>query len=231
MEKWTYALLLAGSIAIPLLRSFEPRIRFFRYRTPLFAGIGTMMLVYIPWDIIFTQRGIWSFNHDYVSGLFIWNLPVEEWLFFVVIPYCVVFSYEVIRYFLPRLVFPKAALWVSVGSGLLFISMALWHTQKDYTFVVMMVAGILSLMQAFFRSHKTWLSHYYVTYLVTLIPFAVVNGVLTSLPVVRYNDMENLGVRLFSIPVEDTVYLMGMMLIVFTVYEKLKSVRTSQRTG
>lgn len=87
----------------------------------------------------------------------------------------------------------------------------------------MLVAGILSLAQAFLGTHKTWLSHYYITYLVTLVPFFIVNGVLTSLPVVSYNNAENFGIRLFSIPVEDTAYLMGMMLIVFMVYEKLKA--------
>lgn len=223
MEKWTYALLLAGSILIPLLRSFEPRIRFRRLWPALFAGIAVQMLVYIPWDIVFTHRGVWSFNHDYVSGVFLWNLPVEEWLFFVVIPYCVVFSYEVIRYFLPRLVFPAVSYWVAVGSGILFLLLAVFNSHREYTLVVMLVAGILSLAQVFLRSHKTWLSHYYITYLVTLVPFMIVNGVLTSLPVVSYNDAENFGIRLFSIPVEDAVYLMGMMLIVFMVYEKLKS--------
>lgn len=223
MEKWTYALLLVASIFIPLLRSFEPRIRFWRLWPALFAGIAVQMAVFIPWDIVFTHREIWSFNYNYVSGLFLVNLPVEEWLFFVVIPYCVVFSYEVIRLFLPRLVFPALSYRIAIVSGILFLLLAVFNTHREYTLVVMVVAGILSLAQAFLGTHKTWLSHYYLTYLVTLVPFFIVNGVLTSLPVVSYNDAENLGIRLYTIPVEDTAYLMGMMLIVFMVYEKVKA--------
>lgn len=230
MEKWTYALLLAGSIAIPLIRSFEPRIKFYTKWPALFSGIFVMMLVFIPWDIIFTQRGVWAFNHQYVSGLYLFNLPVEEWLFFVIITYCVVFTYEVIRLFFPRISFPRTAQWISIFLGIFFLLLAATHTHQLYTLVVMLVAGILALLQPVIRSHKKWLSHFYVTYLVTLIPFFIVNGVLTSFPVVTYNDLENFGIRLYSIPIEDSVYLLGMMYITFMVYKPLTNTTPATRS-
>ncbi len=223
MEKWTYAILLAASLAIPLMRSFEPRIRFYTKWPSLFAGIFVMMLVYIPWDIIFTQKGIWAFNPAYVSGLYLFNLPIEEWLFFVIITYCVVFTYEVIRLFLPRIQFPKTSQWISIILGVSFLLLAAFHTHQLYTLVVMLVAGTMALLQPAMRSHKTWLSHFYLTYLVTLIPFFIVNGILTSLPVVTYNDTANFGIRLFTIPIEDSVYLLGMMYITFAVYAGLEA--------
>lgn len=219
MEKWTYALLLAGSIAIPLIRSFESRMRFYTKWPALFAGIFAMMIVYIPWDVIFTQKGIWAFNHQYVSGLYLLRLPVEEWLFFVVITYCVVFTYEVIVLFWPHISFPQTARWVSILLGVFFLILAAFHTHQLYTLVVMLVAGTLALLQPVVKSHKTWLSHFYVTYMITLIPFFVVNGMLTSFPVVTYNDLEHFGIRLFTIPVEDSVYLLGMMYITMMVYK------------
>lgn len=222
MQNWTYALLLAASIIIPLLWSFEDKIRFVRKWPAVLAGVLVMMLVYIPWDIIFTQKGIWSFNHKYVTGLYIWDLPVEEWLFFVVIPFCLMFVYEVLKYFFPKFFYPKTALYLSIGLGLFFILLAILNYHRLYTFVVMLVAGVLALLQPVIRSHKTWLSHFFLTYAVSLIPFLIVNGVLTALPVVSYNDLENFGIRIFTIPVEDSVYLMGMMFIVFMVYEKVK---------
>lgn len=222
MQNWTYALLLIGSIAVPFLRSFEPRIRFYKKWPALLGGILAMMAVYIPWDIVFTRQGVWSFNHEYVLGFFMLGLPVEEWLFFVVIPFCVMFSYEVIKYFLPRFYFPRTFLTISVLLGILFIVLAFTNTHRTYTMVVMLVAGILSLVQGVLRTHKTWLSHFYLTYAIALLPFLIVNGVLTSFPVVMYNNLENLGIRIFSIPVEDSVYLMGMMFIVTMVYERMK---------
>ncbi len=234
MEKYYYLFLLLVSIAIPLIRSFEQRVRFRKKWPALFAGIFVMMGIFIPWDIIFTHHGIWSFNHHYVVGLYLFGLPVEEWLFFIVIPYCIFFTYEVFRYFLPRLKFQRTALIISLAAGIALIVMAIMNSHRIYTFVVMLLTGILLLMQPFLHSHKTWLSHFFLTYVVILIPFLVVNGALTgmftAMPVVGYDDVHNLGIRIFTIPVEDAVYLLGMMFVVQMVYERrvFRSVRGKQ---
>ena len=221
--EYTYALLLAASLLVPLLRSFESRIRFYQKWPALFAGIFVMMAVFIPWDAVFTQNKVWWFSHQHVLGLYLWGLPLEEWLFFIIIPFCVVFTYEVVRYFLPGKVFPETSRRLAMGLGLLFLVIAFLNTDKVYTLVVMALTAFLSLLQPIIRSHKSWLSHYYLTYLITLLPFFIINGVLTALPVVSYDNTRNLGIRLFSIPIEDAVYLMGMMLIVMMVYEAVKS--------
>jgi len=61
-----------------------------------------------------------------------------------------------------------------------------------------------------------------ISYSVVLIPFLIVNGLLTSIPVVIYNNEENLGFRIFTIPFEDIFY--GMLLFMMNIYgyEKLK---------
>jgi len=90
----------------------------------------------------------------------------------------------------------------------------------------MNLVAALTLAQPFLNTHKTWLSHFYLTYAVILIPFLLINGALTGMftpqPVVSYNDLHNLGVRIFTIPVEDSVYLLGVMFIVQMIYEGRK---------
>ena len=61
------------------------------------------------------------------------------------------------------------------------------------------------------------LKTYFITFLIILIPFLLVNGILTGSfieePVVFYNDNENLGIRLGTIPVEDVGYAFTMLLM------------------
>jgi lycopene cyclase domain-containing protein len=222
MGKWTYALLLIGSILIPLLRSFETRVRFYEKWKPLFIGILIMMLIFIPWDILFTRLSVWKFNPDYVTGIYIINLPIEEWLFFILIPYCCVFIYEVLLYFFPKYKLPAFTFWLTTILAIITFFLAIFNFSRLYTFVVMSLASIVLVWQVIFGTHKTWLTHFYFMYFVSLIPFFLVNGVLTALPVVSYNQVENLNIRMFSIPLEDSVYLLVMLLMVIMIYEPLK---------
>ena len=225
MEKWTYAILLLASLSVPLIRSFEQKVAFYRKWPELFAGILVMMLVFIPWDIVFTRMGVWSFNYRYVAGIFFLDLPLEEWLFFIIITYCCVFIYEVLKFFFPQFHFPKVAYILTILLGLFTIVTALLNTGKIYTFSVMVLTGTLLVLQLVIKSHKTWLSHFYFMYFISLIPFYIVNGVLTKLPIVSYENSENLGIRFQSIPVEDAFYLLSMMVLTLMVYEFLRNKR------
>ena len=89
------------SISYPLLRSFENRLRFYKNWKQLGISILCMMLIFITWDIVFTQLSIWSFNDKYILGTKLMYLPIEEWMFFVFVPYACVFIHEVLRYFFP----------------------------------------------------------------------------------------------------------------------------------
>jgi lycopene cyclase domain-containing protein len=67
---------------------------------------------------------------------------------------------------------------------------------------------------------------FFTIYPVLLIPFFVVNGILTGSvieqPVVWYNNQENLGIRLFTIPVEDIFYGLELMVLTILFYENFK---------
>jgi lycopene cyclase domain-containing protein len=94
-----------------------------------------------------------------------------------------------------------------------------------YTSLTLISTSLLLLIFKFvLRVH--WLPRLLIIYPILLIPFFIVNGILTGSgleqPVVWYNNSENLGIRLFTIPAEDVIYGLEMMLLNLFFYEKLQ---------
>jgi len=93
-----YMLVLILSISVPFIFSFWPPLKFYRNIFALFYSIGLILLIFGFWDIFATWRGHWSFHPEGVWPIRVVNLPLEEVLFFVVIPFCCIFTWEVINY-------------------------------------------------------------------------------------------------------------------------------------
>jgi len=172
---------------------------------------------YIGWDLWFTHLGIWSFTPEYITGFKLYNLPIEEVLFFFIVPYCCVFIYECIRCYFPGIQQLKLADKILQAIAVLLFLLSFVFYNKHYTFYTFLFNGFFILLifvfRKFFSGFNT--AAFLVSYLIILIPFLIVNGFLTAIPVVNYNDHENLGIRLYTIPVEDIFY--GMLLILMNV--------------
>lgn len=224
-QKFTYAFLLTGSILIPLVLSFDKKVAFYRNWKWLFPSTFITAVVFIIWDIYFTRHNVWWFNEDYVTGLFIKGLPVEEWLFFFIIPYCCLFIYEVSRVYLKK-EWKSFIIPANIILFITFLAITILSIDRIYTAVNFGMAAFIIGLQFFLKTHKTWMFHFYIAYALSLIPFFLVNGVLTSLPVVGYNEEENLAMRIYTIPIEDFAYLVNLLLMNLTLYEYFKSKRS-----
>ena len=227
----TYLWIDLGALIVPLLFSFHPRLRFDRTWHALWPAIGCMMLLFIPWDIWFTHLGIWGFNPEHLSGLSLFGLPLEEWLFFICIPYACVFTYHCFRVLGVKDFSggKRATLitWALIASMLLII---IFFPGKVYTTSAFGgLALLLLLLQLWMK--PAWVGRAYFAYLVLLFPFLIVNGILTGSfleeAVVWYNDAQNLGVRIGTIPVEDVFYGMLMFMLTVSVYEGLLARRSA----
>lgn len=223
MERFYYLGLDVLSIAFPLIASFEPRLRFWKNWPGLFTGIAVMALVFLVWDAIFTAHGVWSFNPRYIIGVYLFGLPVEEWLFFIAIPYSCTFLYEVMRHFVRNDVLGRAAGAISIAIIGVLTVVGLLNLDKWYTTVTFFsTASFLALHVFVLKS--AYLGRFYVGYAISLVPFFLINGILTGWllpePIVLYNNAENLGIRLNTIPIEDSVYLLFFLLLTITFYER-----------
>ena len=210
-----YLLLNLGSLSIPFLFSFHPKLKFYKKWKSLFIAIALTMLIFIPWDIIFTKNGIWGFNDFYFLEERLFGLPIEEWLFFICIPYACVFTHYALIYYFPSLQLRKknTTILTQVSVSMLLLLCFVYY-DKLYTLINFLYAVIL--LPIVLKCNIELLQKYFLTFLVMLIPFFIVNGILTGSfienEVVWYNNSENLGVRLFTIPIEDTIYEFTLIL-------------------
>lgn len=215
--KFTYLLINLFTISYPIAQSFEHRLRLFKKWYSLFPAIAITGVFFIIWDVLKTAAGVWSFNPEYLLGFNIINLPLEEWLFFITVPYACVFLYEVLNYYVKKDFLGKYSLNFSKILAVILIIISILNYDKTYTFVMFLFQGIYLLLISYYFK-PVWLGRFFLAYFVSLIPFGLVNGILTALPVVIYNPLENLGIRLFTIPIEDTMYSMMLLMMNVQLY-------------
>ncbi len=224
-QHYTYFLILAVSIAGPLALSFDKKVAFYKKWKYLFPAMIIPALIYILWDIYFTANGVWRFNEDYIAGIKMVNLPIEEVLFFFIVPYCCVFIYECIRCYFPKWKDNKTADTIlKILAVCLAITGAVFF-ERHYTFWTFMLNAFFIAAIYTFRGYFKLFdaASFLISYSIILVPFLIVNGFLTAIPVVLYNDAENLGIRIYTIPFEDTFYGMLLVMMNIVIYEKLKN--------
>ncbi len=232
MEKYIYLILNILTISFPLVRSFENRIQFARKWHALFPAIITSGLIFLIWDHYFTVMGVWGFNPNYLVGLYLFELPLEEWLFFLTVPFACVFIYEVLNYFFKKDILANVSKPITFILIMIFLILGLANLDKWYTAMNFLIAtAMLSVHYVIYQGK--YLGRFYLTYLVHLLPFLLINGVLTGSfikePIVWYNNSENLAIRIFTIPIEDTVYSFTLLLMNITIYESLLRRKTIAR--
>jgi lycopene cyclase domain-containing protein len=214
---------MAGSLVVPLILSFEKKVQYYKKLKYLLPAIIFSGAIFIIWDIRFYELGIWNFNPEYITGIYLLNLPVEEWLFFIVIPYCCVFLYEVLNVRLPKVEMPKVFSGISIALLILFALTAFFAREKLYSFFTFFLLTIYFGYTIFRKRFKKHYTKFYLAYFISIIPFLLVNGILTGLPVVEYNDLHNLGIRILTIPIEDFGYFFLLLLINVTIFEYLRN--------
>lgn len=223
MEK-LYLYLNIFTISLPFLLSFDKKVAFYKSWKYLFPAIFIMAIVFIGKDVIFAASGIWGFNDDYLIGLRLLGLPLEEWLFFLTVPYACVFIYACLVAYLktdPLIKFHRPFLF---ALSFILLAVGFFYLNRVYTSVIFISTALLLLYNL--KTQQPWLSMFLLSYFVSMIPFFAVNGVLTGSfieqQVVWYNPEHNLGIRMFTIPVEDAIYNLMMLMMTVQIMEWLR---------
>lgn len=213
------------ALAIPLAFSFDRKVAYFRLWPFLIPAILINSVVFIGLDIYFTSRGTWGFNPEYHSDIVIAGLPLEELLFFIIIPYCSLFVHYVFIAYLPETA--VSSLTSGIISALLvlllMISAIISRDQAYTAFYSLLTAAIIIMAWMTFPG---MLARYYLTFLIIMIPFLLVNSILTGSftdgEVFWYNSADISGIKIFSIPVEDVLFGFSLILLNLIIAESLR---------
>ena len=172
---WVYLLINCAIIAGPLYLTRAPDVRFQRRFGALAWSMALVSSVYIVWDAIVTAWGEWSFNPAYILGIKVVNLPLEEILFFVTVPYACLFIWEVVLNSSKpgNLPLPVALQWIAIV--LLAIASGLFSHQ-GYTAkalascaLFLLIARKIDPALLISRQYWLWLG-------ICLVPFFIINS-------------------------------------------------------
>ncbi len=103
LDRFQYLLLMGACLAITLPLEFVLGARVWRRPGRLVRALWLPFVLFVIWDLFAIARGHWDYNPAYVTG---WRLPgrlpIEELVFFLVIPICSLLTYEAVGRVLRR---------------------------------------------------------------------------------------------------------------------------------
>ena len=145
---YTYLLVDIGCFIIPFIFSYHPKIEFYKEVTFLRLPNLITAFLFLVWDAFYTRMGIWGFNPKYLTDFYIFNLPLEEVLFFLLIPYSCVFIYWCFRLFVKTSA-PKSTFYLSLK----LLALSLFATgavnySKYYTSATFILLAIILYLLA-----------------------------------------------------------------------------------
>lgn len=214
----TYLIINIIIIFFPLILSFDKNLNYYKKIPNLIFSILIVSSAYIIWDVIATKRGHWAFNPEHLVGIYFFGLPVEEILFFITVPYSCVFIYETVKFYVKEKEFRinKNHFWFIV---ILFLLIAVVFNYQHYTFTVTTFTAVFFILTILIKPQLLNSYQYWLTILISFLPFLIVNYFLTSIPVVTYNDAAFFGKRFITIPLEDFLYSFSMISFWILFYE------------
>lgn len=97
MDRYQYLGLMALCVLVTLPLEVVLRARVYRRPRALLRAVLPVVILFSVWDVVGIARGHWSYNPRYVTGVELpWRMPLEELVFFLVIPVCGLLTYEAV---------------------------------------------------------------------------------------------------------------------------------------
>lgn len=184
------------------------------FRVYVFVSIPFVLL-----DSISHGRGWWSYASEHTSDIAILGLPLEECLFFFVVPFACLVLYSCLASIssLKRSISLRpitAMLGVIAVAALAFtVTQPLERTIVDAVLLCLIIVLFILL-----RPHVT--GAFAVWFGAIILLFVGTNSILTGLPIVLYDHAYGSMVRVGAIPLEDFWYNLSLLLSAWLVWTR-----------
>lgn len=208
-----------------VLASLHPKFPFYKHWKKAGAGLLLTTIFFVLWIELFTQLGIWSFDERYTIGIQIGWLPLEEVLFVMISIYTGMFVYFALNQLSEKdRLFPHQEIISSILIVVLLIA-GLYHKEKIYTGAAFLLLAVFLAFQML-KLRPRYMGRFYSTFGVLFIPFLIVEafrtGAFTDSGIIRYDDAQNLSIRLGTIPLENICFALLILVMPITIWEWLE---------
>ena len=229
MRNLTY-LLFNLAVFIPvLILSFTTDVKPHRHWR---AFLGAFLLVCVPfilWDAWAVYAGHWDFNSIYVTSPRFIYLAVEEILFFITVPFAMMYVWGVVR---KHIVDREVATWwplalLSATAGIA-AALLIWYWNNGYTRAAMFATLIAVIIVG--CSRLVFTARFWSFQIILLGLFILANWFLTALPIIMYSSDAIIGIRILTIPIEDFFFNFALINLFLVTFNWL-DIRTQSISG
>ena len=209
---YTYLLINVALLLIPLILIYPMKLQ--QSRTIKFMLLAVFINVFVfsvPTEYL-TQMKVIVFNPPYLTGFILWQLPIEELLFSLVMPFAGLAVYVFLNTRFPDLKFEKYSLALSnilLGICIAILYFGYHNLYTLFTFLILLIF----LLYVEYVNKIRFMYRFYRAWLVSLFPFYIAASIVNALPVIQYNEKETLIFNLMNVPFESPFYFMGMLLL------------------
>jgi lycopene cyclase domain-containing protein len=222
--RWEYLIFNIIIVSGPVFLSFIRSVHYFKKWKYAFMAIIPVLIPFTIWDSMVTGRH-WWFNPEYVSGLYIAGLPLGEWLFFVSVPFSVLFIWEIFSVKTEHRISEKLKIIKFLLMCLSIFGIVFWFMGKEYTALVLFALSITGFVDWRLKTEVLARPNTYIYLSIVFLLNLVFNGYLTARPIVLYDAQYQLNFRIYTVPVEDVFYGFALILLNTSLYEKIIGLR------
>ena len=159
-----YGYLIIGAFIGPLLLSFDKKVAFYKNIKFFILGLLLTATFFLVWDEVFTINKIWGFNPRYLWGVYLGHLPLEEVLFFFIVPYNCVFIHQVLKAYFPEVKLKNWGTRFFILLGISSLVLTICYFKNWYTFTTCLIAFFCCVYALVMK--PAWLGNFAFTYCV-----------------------------------------------------------------